>query len=175
MEEKSNNTYCKKTFTPILDCFKFFIDQSKINYKSFSQIDVDINYIREQNKEIERWKINREIKRLKQNKLIKTRKEGDRIIINLTKNGQIELLKMNILKIHNELPVTQKCYILFDVPEHIRDVRNKFRLVLNNLGFTKEQQSVWYSTKNVVFEIQSLIQLSGLQKWTKVVIGTEIN
>lgn len=158
-----------------MDSIGFFLEQSQVNYKTFSKIDIDVNYIYERNQEIKRWKINKEIQRLKQKHMIDITKQGKRAILSLSKNGEISQIKRIITNTTNELPPNQKCYILFDIPETTREVRNKFRWTICNLGFIKEQQSVWCSTKNIVREISHLIHIAKLEKWVKILVASEIN
>ena len=115
----------------------------------------------------------RRIRMLEEKRIIKLKKEGDRIVIQLTHDGQIEKIKRKLLHNSNQLPSNQVCLVLFDVPEDIREVRNMFRGLLKSLQFRFVQKSVWEGDRDVVKDLIQLVQKLRIGRWCYIYIATK--
>jgi hypothetical protein len=110
------------------------------------------------------------IKRLRENKYIKMRKEGDRVVMALTKNGKIKALQA-LIRISNDYYFDDRvCLVSFDFPEAARVARNNFRLFLKEAGFGYVQGSVWSIKKNVSGAVNELVKLLKIGRWVKIFI-----
>jgi len=113
------------------------------------------------------------IKRLRESKYIKMRKEGDRVVMALTKNGKIKALQM-LIRISKDVYSDDKvCLVSFDFPEAARVARNNFRLFLKEAGFGYVQGSVWSIKKDVSRAVNELVRLLKIGRWVKIFIVIE--
>ncbi|MFH1142642.1 MAG: hypothetical protein ABIH67_00660 [Candidatus Uhrbacteria bacterium] len=121
----------------------------------------------------ERWRAKQQREFLIKQKFLEKKEQGDEAIYQLTETGQAFLLQEQISQIKTKYPAGLECYVFFDIPEPARDTRELFRRILKKCNFKLLQQSVW-SSKNVVDELMSeLVEVSGLSKWVKVMLGKE--
>ncbi|MGB9680674.1 MAG: hypothetical protein ACPLYC_00520, partial [Minisyncoccia bacterium] len=65
--------------------------------------------------------------------------------------------------------------VIFDIPEEIRFLRDRFRESLKNLKFEKLQQSVWVTSLNFLPEVYSLIKLYKLEKYVKLMLAEKLD
>jgi len=112
------------------------------------------------------------IKRLRVAKLIRQRREGERVVLELTKSGKIRALEAAI-KSARYPSADKTCLVSFDFPEVARDARNHFRLLLKRSGFKFVQGSVWSSPRDATVPLMVLIGLLRIRKWVKVFIVSE--
>lgn len=90
--------------------------------------------------------VNRSLKNLEKNGLISIRQDGDKILIELTKNGQKKILtyKLDELRIKPAKKWDRKWrVVIFDIPEKFKRNRYEFSFRLKTLGFIQLQKSVW--------------------------------
>lgn len=106
-------------------------------------------------------------RRLQQAKLVKMDKIGNRLQVKLTKKGRERLLKMR-LKTAPQLPDHVMVLVAFDFPITQKRARNAFRHFLRSSGFTKMQQSLWTTRRDVVAPLQNLIASAGAKPWVKI-------
>lgn len=107
-------------------------------------------------------------KRLVEQGLIEILETGSVAQFRLTKNGAVKALKDRILLTHQELPPGILCLVAFDIPESVKKLRVSFRRFLIEAGFEKKQLSVWSTTKDVITDLKSLIDLLGISSWVEV-------
>lgn len=113
------------------------------------------------------------IESLRRRKFIKLRKEGDRIVCELTGNGKIKALQASIRSSVAYFYDNRRCLISFDFPEAARDARNVFRRFLKSAGFEFVQGSVWSVKKDLAIQLNELSIMLKIQRWVKIftVIG----
>lgn len=133
-----------------------------------------IEEMRELKSRADRAERNRSIYRAKQQKLIKTKKEGDKIYQYLTKKGAISLLKSKIILEEKALPEGEICFVIFDIPEDIKHVRDTFRKLLKDIGFRMTQRSVWEGDLDIVDDLRSLVDIMNAQKYIRVYHALDI-
>ncbi|MBU0531059.1 MAG: hypothetical protein ABIG32_03720 [Candidatus Uhrbacteria bacterium] len=156
----------------IVDDLMFFWEQYRVKTpRGFGYIDVDANYWLERNENIRAWQVKREIKRLQKREMIEVRQEGDKIQVRLLSDGEILMLRKRIANTTKQLPHGVKCFVTFDVPEPVREVRAMIRGILNSLEGEKVQLSVWSTEFDIVDDLTRLIKLSKMEKWVKVITG----
>lgn len=111
---------------------------------------------------------------LERNKFIKTKRIGEKLMVRLTKKGNLQALrdKIRYTKQHCNRGI---CIVVFDVPESEKHVRNELRRILAECGFTMLQKSVWYTDKDVLSELCALLQGSNLDEWVRIIVGDEIH
>ncbi len=63
--------------------------------------------------------------------------------------------------------------VVFDVPESERHVRDTLRWILSECGFSMLQRSVWMTDKDVVEPLCALLQGANLDRWIRIIVGTE--
>ena len=126
-------------------------------------------------KEIENYearnRLRRAIRQLENKKLIKIEKKGEGIIKALTKEGKMELRRLRIINNESRLPDNESCLVVFDIPEHLRKVRDKLRAFLKQANFKKIQRSVWISHFNVVDDMTKLVKEMKVDEWVSVFKG----
>lgn len=106
--------------------------------------------------------------------LLEIERCGSEALYRLTKDGLVQVLKDRIILEQNEILDGTVCYVVFDVPEDVKRTRNGFRDFLKNSGFTQLQQSIWSTTKDVAETMSGLIDVLGLAKWIRVLVGKEV-
>ncbi|MBU0530892.1 CRISPR-associated endonuclease Cas2 [Patescibacteria group bacterium] len=75
-------------------------------------------------------------------------------------------------KSDEEIPNDGQCSVSYDIPEHIRYVRNKLLRFPKKAGFQMVQQSVWATKKNVMDDMKRFIEEIGLSDRVKVSISS---
>ena len=114
------------------------------------------------------------IKRLANREFIKIRKIEDGIVIQLTNNAQLSLMKARIKSVERDLPSREYCMVAFDIPESSRTVRNAFRHFLQQSNFTQSQKSLWLTKKDVGSDMIKLVYRLKLEEWVNVYVGRRI-
>jgi DNA-binding transcriptional regulator PaaX len=117
----------------------------------------------------EKWQTKQAIKRLRERKFIKARKDGDRVVYELTAGGKVKALEI-ALRSSKYVFDEKICLVSFDFPEASRRARNHFRHFLKKIGFKFVQGSVWSSRRDVSIPMQQLINLLRIESWVKVYI-----
>jgi len=119
----------------------------------------------------QRARANQALKRLEQQRLIKLKKKGDEVYFKLTERGVEQVLKMTILGQTKNLPKGVYCYVSFDVPEHVADVRNALRRFLARANFTRVHLSLWATNRDVTEDVVSLVKSLKADRWIHVLVG----
>lgn len=108
------------------------------------------------------------IKRLREKKMISLRKEGDKVMVRLTKNGRIKALQMLVRSSNGYFVDSRRCLVAFDFPEPAREARSRFRRLLKTLGFEYVQGSVWTIKKDVTDTMREMVALLKIVRWVEV-------
>jgi len=90
--------------------------------------------------------ISKALYNLRRRKIVQIKREGDKARIILTEKGRIRKLSYDIEKMTIPKPKNWDKnwrFLIFDIPEDKRNIRNEFRAGLKRLGFIQFQQSVW--------------------------------
>lgn len=110
---------------------------------------------------------------LERRKLVKTKRIGEKLMVRLTAQGWQKVLRDKV-KYADGKCKNGICFVVFDVPESERHVRDTLRAILSDCGFAMVQKSVWMTCKDVVEPLCALLQGINLQKWVRIVVGNEI-
>ncbi|MFC1787811.1 hypothetical protein ACFLZY_01170 [Patescibacteria group bacterium] len=113
-------------------------------------------------------------KELIEQKLIEERQIGDEMICVLTKKGVFEALRQRIVYCDQYLPQGQRIVVTFDIPENLRDVRQSFRRLLKQAGFSYIHLSVWESQKSIMEDLAQLVKALDCDRWIRVYYAVEI-
>lgn len=88
--------------------------------------------------------------------------------LGLSSKGRAKLTQEKIVAVKLERTDGRTTVVSFDIPEDVRQLRNKLRNFLKKAGFTMVQRSVWATKKDVSELIRLLIDELGLTKWVTV-------
>ncbi|PIX61923.1 CRISPR-associated endonuclease Cas2 [Candidatus Uhrbacteria bacterium CG10_big_fil_rev_8_21_14_0_10_41_26] len=171
MENQKNKV--SRTAQVLVDLFND-VDFFLANGRQYGQCGRSLEEMREIKNAVERRERNHAIYRAKQQKLIKTQKEGDKIYQYLTKKGAVSLLKSKIILEKQTLPEGEICFVIFDIPEDIKHVRDTFRKLLKDIGFRMTQRSVWEGDLDIVDDLRSLVDIMNAQKYIRVYHALDI-
>ena len=91
----------------------------------------------------------------------------------MTPKGKVRIFKAYI----NEKPRWDGKWriVVFDIPEHHKNLRENFRGKLMELGFKKIQNSVWITPLDVQGVIKLLTETYGLDKYVHFVLADQIS
>jgi len=113
-------------------------------------------------------------RRLKRRGYIKEKKQGEKIIWQLTNDGKIAALKI-AMQFQNKTRKDGKFYIVsYDIPVAARATRSFFRHTLKLIGLKYLQHSVWYTNKEIVSDLTQLLSLLRIKKWVKLLIAETV-
>ncbi|MDO8581544.1 MAG: CRISPR-associated endonuclease Cas2 [bacterium] len=104
--------------------------------------------------------------KLKRQKWIAMRRIGEEIQVALTSRGK-EVALRERMKTASVCKDKECVIVIFDIPEKERAVREQFRSVLKECGFTQLQRSVWMSTNNVLAHLKEFIRGTKSQSWIR--------
>ncbi|MBI2552034.1 CRISPR-associated endonuclease Cas2 [Candidatus Uhrbacteria bacterium] len=107
---------------------------------------------------------------LKRRKLIEIAKIGKRLNVRLTDKGWTAALRDKI-KTTKTRCKSGRCFLLFDIPEKERAVRNVLRQFLKECGFIHLQHSVWMTDRDVIEPLRTLLQRRKLERWIRIIVG----
>jgi len=108
---------------------------------------------------------------LRRSKYIKAKKIGDKMIVHLTAKGLTLTLADSLRR--SPKKSTGYTVVIFDIPENVRLARDHWRWLLKQGGFTKLQQSVWCSQRDVYDLITKFAKKYRLEKWVNVFQATD--
>ncbi len=111
------------------------------------------------------------LQRLRRQKYIRVRQEGDRIIVALTEKGRDTGLKWRMKTIDRKLSDGQRVYVVFDIPESVKYLRETLRRVLKESHFSMLQLSVWSTDRDVAEDVTIFVKSLQAEKWVHVFIG----
>ena len=112
------------------------------------------------------------LKRLRENGMIDFLDERN-IVVRLTHKGQDKALWTRMRLIDEKWDGKWRL-IIWDIPEKKKKVRDRLRFKLKYLGFTKLQDSVWFSKKNCTKELKDYIRRIGISDWVIVIESDNI-
>jgi hypothetical protein len=111
---------------------------------------------------------------LRKNRLVNLERIGENIRTSLTAKGRLKLLKMRVLAAPR-LSDGQRVYVSFDFPNPQRKARDAFRRFLKRHGFSKLQQSLWVSGRDVSTIIREFAESTGADDWIKILIAKQVS
>lgn len=125
---------------------------------------------------------NQQIKRsllsMEKRGLVSMGKEGDRLVIKLTKNGKQKLLKYKIedMKIKPQKKWDRKWrLVIFDIPVDYSQARGEFTRKLKEIGFRLLQKSVWVCPYPCEDEIDFLKEVYNIYPFVRVITAEKID
>jgi len=108
------------------------------------------------------------IERLRKQRFIKARKEGDRIVYELTTSGKVRALK-TVIRLSDDYYLDNRfCLVSFDFPVAANEARRYFRRFIKSIGFKFVQGSVWMIKKNVSRELKALVVILNIKRWVEI-------
>jgi CRISPR/Cas system-associated endoribonuclease Cas2 len=111
---------------------------------------------------------------LKKNKLIKLKKTTENIKVKLTNDG-VRIAKVRqIRSCSHLLSDGMYCMVAFDVPEEMRDVRDRLRRLLKRMNFQSLQRSVWVTNRDISTQVREFIDDEGLSELVHVFQARQI-
>jgi len=123
----------------------------------------------------EKRRVRQEIKRLEQQKMVKLKSKANKAVHVLTEEGKVVVLRELMKQRKRVLPKGVFVYVMFDIPENVKYVRNMIRSIIKENDFELEQLSVWKTNRDIAYPFQEIINIAGLEKWVKIVEGTDLN
>lgn len=117
---------------------------------------------------IDKTKLKRSLKGLEERKLVSLREEGDKLIVEFTKEGINEVFKYKIKDLIIKKPKKwdkKWRLVIFDIPEKKKLARNILRRKLKDLGFVFLQKSVFVYPFPCRKEISFLIKILELEPY----------
>jgi hypothetical protein len=152
-------------------------DTQYMRTHTYAVLGRDVRSARHESEEIERLhelKMKRQaIERLREAKLIKLRREGKRVMCELTDSGRARAIKIATLSSKTYFDDGRLCLVSFDFPEVAREARNLFRYFLKSSGFSFVQGSVWSIKKDVAVLVGDYISILKIKRWVKVYTAIE--
>lgn len=114
----------------------------------------------------------RDLSRLKDKGLIETQNIGTTVRARLTKQGELEFLR---LRIYQNGPLSNGfiCVVTFDIPERNRIERKLLRTLLKEFGFEKMQKSVWFSLFDAAEPLVDFFKATKVDRWVRVFVARE--
>lgn len=107
------------------------------------------------------------LKRLIAKKLIVIDETGALLKAALTKTGENELFRLQVLHAPR-LPEDQVCMVVFDIPESKKELRKYLRDFLRYAGFEPLQKSVWISPFAAMDPLTNLFASKKVSRWVSV-------
>lgn len=109
----------------------------------------------------------RAIKEMKRKKWLSDRKQGNKMVLTLSRGALASLVKERINKTTRRLPKGEQLLILFDFPVGAGTARSFWRRFLKTNGFVFVQLSVWGTSRDIGRDMAILIALLGAGEWVK--------
>lgn len=126
-----------------------------------------------------RQQFNKLIYNLKRNNYIKVKSLKGKQAIVLTSRGADKALRARFKVdevVHKKKREDGKwIMIIFDVPEKYKKSRELLRSILQNLGYTMFQKSVWVTPYDVSEKTEELLQFYNFDKYVKIFLVEEID
>ena len=108
---------------------------------------------------------------LRRRRMIKIKRIGEQYYVSLTNGGKVAARWENMRQTRRLLPEGNYCYAVFDIPEHVRDVRNHFRAQVKRAGFEQVQLSVWRTRADVGSQLQEQVAALQITRWVVVLVA----
>jgi hypothetical protein len=143
------------------------------------------NYFKVVNGMVEGWrKINRmslrrAIKSLYLSKLVRTipGKNGELTLV-LSNKGEKKVLSYNLTTLQLKVPKKwdgKWRIVMFDIPEHLKVVRESLRFHLNEVGFLKLQKSAFIHPSDCQDVIEYLVEFYNIRQFVRFIIADTID
>ena len=156
----------------LLELVEQYEDMEYMRTHSYSVLGRDVRSARYENEAGQRLheiKMRRQaIKRLAEQKYIRLRREGDKVIYELTQNGKVRVIKTAMIYCDDYFLDKRICLYLLISPKRPEDARMAFRRFLKSVGFKFVQGSVWSIKKNIVGEMEAIIVQLKIRRWVEV-------
>lgn len=124
------------------------------------------------------WGMRRQLSRLKSQKYVNIKELPDgRTSVTITKNGMTRALtyRMRSLTLQKPKRWDKKWrVVIFDVPEKVKHLRDKFRAGLQQLGLSQLQESIYVSPYPCFDEIEFLRELTGVAVSVRYILAEQI-
>ena len=120
-------------------------------------------------KKLETRNISQALYRLKKRKIIQVKRQGDKVRIILTEKGRLKKLAYDVERMRIPKPKSwdkQWRFLVFDIPEEMRLVRDILRDRLKQLGFIQFQQSIWIYPYPCEEEVEFLTEFLEVSKFS---------
>lgn len=114
--------------------------------------------------------LRKQVEYLRRKKFLKTKKTEEGLLIELSDEGRVELMK-RLIRERSTLKDGQVCLVVYDVPNAGNLGRDALRYFLKRAGFKQVQRSVWSTDKDVVHEVIEFIKSSKITKWVEVYLA----
>lgn len=127
-------------------------------------------------KNADKRELGRILKRLQKQEVIFFRDDGENIQISITDKGKEKILayKFEDLKIKNLKRDGYWRLVIFDIPEYLKDERDKFREKLLQLGLIRVQDSIFASAYRLKDEVDFLCHYLGISDFVTVIVTNKI-
>jgi DNA-binding transcriptional regulator PaaX len=119
--------------------------------------------------EEEQRDMNRRLHMAKRRGLVAESRIGKRLDTALTENG-LESLARTALRAAGPRQDGKRVYVMYDIPEKFRASRDRLRSILKRAGFSRYQQSVWRTDRDVEALLKAWLQRHKLEKWVDISI-----
>ncbi len=102
---------------------------------------------------------------LQKRNLIKCRRVEREYQFAITKDGKVAVSWARIRGVSTRLPTGRYCFVVFDIPEYLRNLRNHFRGCLKRSGFKQKQLSAWCTEYDVAALLKEQVHALGIEKY----------
>lgn len=106
---------------------------------------------------------------LKEHRQIKEKSRQGDITVSLVDEIELEEIKKSFQNA-KKMPAGERLLVIFDIPQTHTVARNYLRSFLKRNGFDLIQRSALITEKNVLKELNKMIQEVGLEDWVKIFI-----
>lgn len=117
----------------------------------------------------ERRDMNRKLHVAKRRGLISESKIGKRLNLSLTDKA-FEKLDQKALQDAGPRKDGRRVYVMYDIPEKFRASRDLLRKILKRAGFSRYQQSIWRTDRDIATLLKDWLRRHKLEKWVDISI-----
>ncbi|HBU27950.1 TPA: hypothetical protein DEB00_02430 [Candidatus Uhrbacteria bacterium] len=96
--------------------------------------------------------------RLIRKQFVEIRQDGHALTAQLTDSGHFAVLRHAIMETDRLLSDGKCCIVAYDIPIQLNSQRDTLRRFLKEVGFQQLQQSIWYTHKDIVEDLEVLIE-----------------
>lgn len=117
----------------------------------------------------ERRDMNRKLDMARRRGLVSESKIGKRLVFSLTDRG-LETLDRKALRATRRRKDGRQVCVMYDIPEKFRASRDRLRVILKRAGFSRYQQSIWRTDRDVASLLKDWIERHKLGKWVDIAV-----
>lgn len=156
-----------------LEAIYDFLTWNREDWVNFTKVldELERKTTRKNKKRVTRRQWRESLYGLTRSKLIEPKLVSGRSLIRLTSRGWKKIIVSQI-KQTGVSAVGQWCFVSFDIPEQQRRLRQTFRSLLRECGFTLIQKSLWGSRRDVAELLRKVIVELQIENWVTVIEGT---